>query len=388
MNLQNHNSSKKCGITILLFIFISFSMLFVFYADAQADLGVIYHESSFRYTQPPEFDYYDPFPGPGPLAYQSEKGLWGWVNAEIYGGNMWLAPDPADSSRAALYMAHDVEDYSGGSKHVKLYELQGREPRNKGTKPNYNVEPYISEKKAYYHYKIWFPTGTTIRNWRLIWQLCGAEEDYLGRSFFKEEHGPQFRLVFEGTNLNAVMNGSYYSDSQTHRWMVTRLEDIPKDQWVEFVVLFEQGSGFRVKDGTIIVWIDGVRKFERHDLPTASFSGTPFLVWGIGHYGSPIEPVGQVQLFKDVMVTSEFPEPFSECGDGICSSGEDCESCPLYCGSCPEICTDECSSGARQCYDNGYRTCGNYDSDTCREWSSVTDSPSGQMCLNDYILFR
>ncbi len=45
-------------------------------------------------------------------------------------------------------------------------------------------------------------------------------------------------------------------------------------------------------------------------------------------------------------------------------------------------CTNEClSSGARQCSGtNAYKICGNYDSDSCLEWSSTTSCPSCQSC--------
>ncbi|MCU0653393.1 MAG: hypothetical protein MUD10_03995, partial [Candidatus Pacebacteria bacterium] len=54
-------------------------------------------------------------------------------------------------------------------------------------------------------------------------------------------------------------------------------------------------------------------------------------------------------------------------------------------GSCIyfETCTDECSiSGKRECSGNGYRTCGNYDSDSCKEWSTVTNCASDETCSN------
>jgi C1A family cysteine protease len=44
-------------------------------------------------------------------------------------------------------------------------------------------------------------------------------------------------------------------------------------------------------------------------------------------------------------------------------------------------CSDECSAG-RQCSGNGYQTCGNYDSDSCLEWSSVSSCASNQLCSN------
>jgi len=46
-----------------------------------------------------------------------------------------------------------------------------------------------------------------------------------------------------------------------------------------------------------------------------------------------------------------------------------------------ETCSRECSIiGIKECFENGYRTCGNYDSDSCSEWSVVTNCPVGQLC--------
>jgi hypothetical protein len=46
-------------------------------------------------------------------------------------------------------------------------------------------------------------------------------------------------------------------------------------------------------------------------------------------------------------------------------------------------CQDECEqAGARDCTDNGYRECGEYDDDECLDWSEVTACPDGQGCYN------
>jgi hypothetical protein len=62
-----------------------------------------------------------------------------------------------------------------------------------------------------------------------------------------------------------------------------------------------------------------------------------------------------------------------------CPSGYTCSN-----GACiaSVSCTNECdSSGLRQCYDNtSYIACGNYDSDVCLEWSSSLSCPSGYTC--------
>ena len=43
-------------------------------------------------------------------------------------------------------------------------------------------------------------------------------------------------------------------------------------------------------------------------------------------------------------------------------------------------CTNECASGAKQCSGNAVQTCGNYDTDTCFEWSLAAACGTGQTC--------
>ncbi len=43
-------------------------------------------------------------------------------------------------------------------------------------------------------------------------------------------------------------------------------------------------------------------------------------------------------------------------------------------------CEDECESGAKRCSGNAVETCGNYDSDRCREWGGSTDCSSEEIC--------
>ena len=51
-------------------------------------------------------------------------------------------------------------------------------------------------------------------------------------------------------------------------------------------------------------------------------------------------------------------------------------------GETPGMCTNDCSpQGRRVCFgDNAYKTCGNYDSDNCLEWSAVIECAIGQIC--------
>ena len=81
-----------------------------------------------------------------------------------------------------------------------------------------------------------------------------------------------------------------------------------------------------------------------------------------------------------------------DCGNGVCDSGENCDNCLADCpclsgqscisGNCTTTCTNECSpSGTKTCTDlTHYKTCGDYDYDSCLEWSSVYSCPPGQTC--------
>lgn len=47
----------------------------------------------------------------------------------------------------------------------------------------------------------------------------------------------------------------------------------------------------------------------------------------------------------------------------------------------PSSCQDECSArGLRRCSGNGYKICGNFDSDSCYEWSSITSCGDNEEC--------
>ncbi len=48
----------------------------------------------------------------------------------------------------------------------------------------------------------------------------------------------------------------------------------------------------------------------------------------------------------------------------------------------PEGCSHECSEHQTKCDGSGYRTCGQFDDDNCRDWSEITACSDGQKCKN------
>jgi len=50
--------------------------------------------------------------------------------------------------------------------------------------------------------------------------------------------------------------------------------------------------------------------------------------------------------------------------------------------ACGPSCSDECSASQKQCSGNGWQVCGDYDSDSCLEWSSASACAGNQLCNN------
>ncbi len=70
-----------------------------------------------------------------------------------------------------------------------------------------------------------------------------------------------------------------------------------------------------------------------------------------------------------------------KCATCNCPSNQACQTD----GSCKTAitCQNECSQiGLKGCSNNGYQTCGNYDTDECLEWSSITDCLQNTICQN------
>lgn len=61
-----------------------------------------------------------------------------------------------------------------------------------------------------------------------------------------------------------------------------------------------------------------------------------------------------------------------------CGADQKCSN-----GACETVitCSDDCAgSGDRRCADGGYQTCGNYDDDSCLDWSATVQCGAGQVC--------
>lgn len=75
---------------------------------------------------------------------------------------------------------------------------------------------------------------------------------------------------------------------------------------------------------------------------------------------------------------------WSTCTDGkkqrTCVDVNSCADVNSYIEKAECGCKDECTKGEKQCSENGYITCGNYDSDSCLEWNFLACA-EGTSCI-------
>jgi len=308
--------SKTSWATVLLLLFscftVQFSQAMLQSSQAISSYGSIvlpdvitYFHCTFSKEGPEGFKLDQPWVLKEPCGYPNELGVWHWVNCDPAGTKMGIikiVEDPADPGR---YCTEFLLDIPGTrplprDQHCKLYECQGREPQN-------YVEPYPTLKEAYYSAKYWFPSDFRVepKSWRLIWQYCGEEGVY-GNP--EHTYHPQLSMTFGENNL-LLQTGPYYEPGGERKsYILISNTGLPKERWVTIQVYVKQGTAFRSLDGTIIIWMDGIKVFESDEMPTATYSGTPFVIWGIGNYGGQRESQGQSICIKDVMVTSKYVE--------------------------------------------------------------------------------
>jgi len=297
-----------------------------------------YFNCTFATEQPPTYDYYDAFPLVEPSTYTCEKGKWGWVaTSNVYGGNMYLIPDPSNGSRGCVKFVYDYPSWVNQRKQVKLYEhMSPHVPSAKSDYSNWNVEPFLSQKEFYVKFDMWIPSGLSVSpdgTWLLIFQILG--EAYYSAGGL--DNNPQFQLVFGADNiLYASMDNYYYNRPQGQNDITAIADlgtspttpDIPTGQWVEFVIFWKESSGFRVQDGTITVWMNNQTIWNRENMPTADYDGDyvsgyvdGFVGWALSFYG--YAGLNDFVYYKDVWATSEYAgggddlEPWRDFEDGF-----------------------------------------------------------------------
>ena len=269
-----------------------------------------YFQSSFSYTTI-ALPLNTPMPLQEPSVYTPEKGTWQWVNVGPnrlipFGGSQTLVADPADSSKICIKFTLEANETRplAADQHTKLYNVPADENANwQGD--------YISNRAAYYYLKFMLMPGFTVSNWILMFQICGDKSSYGANTPLVVDertlNNPQFQLTWTNDSLMLVLDDFYRSSLTDFSQNIISISSVSKGAWHDLVVYYKMGSEFRAADGTIKVWIDGSKLFDASNMETCSYSGTPYMIWGIGNYGSRYEAYGTTIYFKDVEVTNVAP---------------------------------------------------------------------------------
>ena len=141
------------------------------------------------------------------------------------------------------------------------------------------------------------------------------------------------------------------------------------------------------------------------DIKSVTFSGTGVAVkqnqaaspstqanwyqgWGVYMTGTPTTSGGFVastQVTGNTLLGSSCTPNCSAktCGSdgcggtcGTCNSGYTCNAS----GTCAVNCTNQCTSGAKQCSGNGVQTCSDTNGDGCTEWGTAVACQTGYTC--------
>ncbi len=245
------------------------------------------------------YELNDSWPGTEPCGYTPTTGTWHWVNNENntdYAGSQKIVADPADAEKLCFKMELVAEHPVGGNQHTKLYNIPSRETANW-------AGAYVTEREAYYHFEAYFPSAFSVEEWLLLWQVPGEEGVYGNPEY---TYSPQFGLIFGNDNLYLQADGYYWSNSVDREWTIMSLASLPRDQWVSFDIYVKQGTEFQAEDGTVIVKVNGATKMSSTSFASSTYSGTPYMIWGIGVYGGADEAQGTKTYFRNVQVLSDW----------------------------------------------------------------------------------
>jgi hypothetical protein len=69
-----------------------------------------------------------------------------------------------------------------------------------------------------------------------------------------------------------------------------------------------------------------------------------------------------------------------------CDSDETCEDTYGYCKTDDPTCQDECRDGERVCAGDDWKQCGEHDTDSCNDWSSINHCGTDETCEDGYCV--
>jgi parallel beta-helix repeat protein len=185
----------------------------------------------------------------------------------------------------------------------------------------------------------------------------GSDLTMAGWVYWDGTNGEQNVLTKEGAYEFRVNSGYVNYATNPWEWRGGSSALINPTAWAHVVVTHDG-------DGQQKIYINGINKYSTSSGGGIVNNDNPLTIGGrlsaVAYFDGAID---EVMIWNRVLDASEVQELFNSFG------------------YTPPTCTNDCtSSGAKQCSGNGYQTCGNYDSDSCLEWSSVTACSTGQTC--------
>ena len=201
------------------------------------------------------------------------------------GGTGRLVQDPTDPSRLCLELENTCpgpRPLSDGQR-TKLWDVA-----DTGWAQDYQVE------EAYYYGEVYFPQpyidGSNIIQW----------------GHWAPTHGsmPEAKIIIDSDN-------HLYYKNKVNEAGRHDLGEVPFGEWISICVYLKTSSTYWAVDGEARVWVNGVEKWYDSAHQGRSKTADHYMfVWSINNYSTAYEPQGTHLYWRNVKVTSEYPDGF------------------------------------------------------------------------------
>ncbi len=223
-----------------------------------------FFECRFDNAQSPTFDVADNWPTTEPVAYICDKtnSVWNWISnyrdgaAFAHSGVITIENDPYVSGKTCVKLNRNAGGpFESVDQHCKLYELQGRSTGGVNNIANYQNTDWSINKRGWWNWDIYIPTGFNWSSWILIWQSYGSEP-------VGDLGGPQFQIVYSSGYLYFKIQPWASSTGASIWYMLCAVSSLPTNQWVHMSLFLNQGTGWQHADGVGEFWVNGVRVWQ------------------------------------------------------------------------------------------------------------------------------
>lgn len=243
--------------------------------------------------------YSEPFP------YYPQKGCWNWIDWKDRAtdlntgtGKIISDIDVPGSYCLELKLAGSTSDQS-----AKIINVQWTAGAYPGTAWDNLTNFTPAPTDVYYNFKQWMPSPfSNPAIWRIFWNIYGAYPGPFPTGQMKLQWcGESQGSTYRGKLIIFVL-GSTRASGVDFIDIIMDIDDVPKDQWNQWSIRVKQGSGYKVADGTIEVWLNGVRRYINTSIETS--------VWGpLGRVDTPVGYVGENRVASQLSNYGDYGVP-------------------------------------------------------------------------------